>query len=77
MSGRSVRLGPGRYTLAVPSGHGPAGVQRDGEDGVRLNVDGGQVDFELDREEEVYFWWRGPVAPAGVRLLGATHEPST
>jgi hypothetical protein len=72
MSGRYVRLSPGRYALAVDAGEGPAGVQREDDDGVRVNVDGGRVEFDIAGGEEVYFWWRGPTARPGVRLLGAS-----
>jgi hypothetical protein len=70
MSGRYVQLPPGRYTLAVDGGEGPAGVQREDGDGVRVDVDGGRIDFHIAGEEKVYVWWRGPTARPGVRLLG-------
>ena len=69
MSGRYMRLRPGRYTLRVPSGHGPAGVHRE-QGGIRLDLRGGQVAFEVPAEERVYFWWRGPSEPPGIGIVG-------
>lgn len=70
MSGRYVRLRPGRYTLDVSGGEGPAGVRRGDGGDVRVEVDGGRVDFEVGRREAAYYWWRGPRERPGVRLLG-------
>jgi hypothetical protein len=72
MGGQDVRLEPGRYTLAVDSGHGPAGVQRSDGSGVQVGVAGGRFVFEVEADEEVYYWWRGPAAPTGVRLMGVS-----
>ena len=73
MSGRYVRLTPGRYTLAVDHGEGPAGLhRRDGQDGVSVDIDGGRVDFTFRDEEEAYYWWRGPLERPGVRLFGVS-----
>jgi hypothetical protein len=71
MSGRYMRLRPGRYTLSVPAGEGPAGVRRPHRDDVRVDVDGGRTEFSIRRDEDVYFWWRGPRRRPGVRLMGA------
>jgi hypothetical protein len=71
MGGRYVRLEPGRYTLAVSDGDGPAGVQRSDGSGVRVDVGGGRAAFQVvDAEERVFYWWRGPEERPGVRLLG-------
>ncbi|HSH45382.1 MAG TPA: hypothetical protein VK966_05980 [Longimicrobiales bacterium] len=70
MSGRFVRLEPGRYTLAVSAGEGPAGVHRCEGEEVRVDVHGGRVDFVVADHEEAYYWWRGPGERAGVRLFG-------
>lgn len=71
MSGRYVRLAPGRYTLNVKRGHGPAGVQRPAARGhIIVGVQGGRIDFEVDSDESAYYWWRGPNRRPGVRLLG-------
>lgn len=77
MSGRYVRLTPGRYTLAVSEGEGPAGVHRgDGEPGVVVDIEGGRVDFSVRDDESAYYWWRGPRERPGVRLFGVTRaEP--
>jgi hypothetical protein len=73
MSGRYVELDPGRYTLAVSRGDGPAGVHRSKGDDVVVGVAGGRADFHVDREgESVFYWWRGPEERPGVRLLGVT-----
>lgn len=73
MSGRYVRLGPGRYTLAVAEGQGPAGVRRSGDGAcVAVDVEGGRVDFVVRAEEDVYYWWRGPRERSGVRLFGVS-----
>jgi hypothetical protein len=78
MGGRHVRLDPGRYTLDVAPGEGPAGIQREDGTGVRLDVDGGRLEFEVYEDEPVYFWWRGPEHRPGVRLLGVSEtEPVT
>lgn len=70
MSGRAMELSPGRYRLDVNPGVGPAGVRRTGGDGdVRVGETGGQVEFTVSRAEKVYFWWRGPEQPEGIRLL--------
>ena len=74
MSGRYVRLRPGRYTLHVSGGEGPAGVQRNEGRDVRVDVDGGRVDFRIAQNEEVFYWWRGPRERPGVRLLGVTRN---
>lgn len=71
MGGRYVSLEPGRYTLDVSEEEGPAGVRRKGEAHVRVPVSGGRVEFEVERTEEAYYWWRGPAQRPGVRLLGA------
>lgn len=77
MSGRYVTLAPGRYTLSVATGEGPAGVQRSGDgNGVAVDIDGGRVDFAIGSEEQAYYWWRGPRERPGVRLFGvSTGEP--
>jgi hypothetical protein len=77
MGGRYVRLEPGRYTLAVASGDGPAGVQRNDGTGVHVDVDGGRAGFRVSDEERVYYWWRGPEERPGVRLLGVTESNAT
>lgn len=69
MSGRFMKLRAGRYTLMVPDGHGPAGVHR-GDDDIQLDHHGGSVSFEVSADERVYFWWRGPSEPAGLRIIG-------
>lgn len=76
MSGRYVRLTPGRYTLAVSEGEGPAGLHRRDEAGVIVDVDGGRVDFTVRDDESAYYWWRGPRERPGVRLFGVSRaEP--
>ena len=71
MSGRYVRLAPGRYTLNVRRGEGPAGVQRPGgRHHVVVGIQGGRIDFEVDSDESAYYWWRGPHRRPGVRLMG-------
>lgn len=70
MSGRYMKLGPGRYRLAVSGGQGPAGVHRNAGGEIRVGIDGGEVEFEVGSEEEVYYWWRGPRERPGVRLTG-------
>lgn len=77
MGGRYVRLGPGRYTLAVSTGDGPAGVQRADGTGVQVDVHGGRAGFRIDDAERVYYWWRGPTERPGVRLLGLTETKPT
>lgn len=73
MSGRRVRLEPGRYTLSVSAGEGPAGVHRCGaDDEISVDIHGGRVDFVVDDQEEAYYWWRGPEERPGVRLFGVT-----
>lgn len=73
MSGRYVRLTPGRYTLAVADGEGPAGVHRQhGERGVAVDIDGGRIDFTVEEDERAYYWWRGPEERPGVRLFGVS-----
>lgn len=69
MSGRFMKLRAGRYTLMVPSGHGPAGVHREASD-IRLDRRGGRASFEVPTDERVYFWWRGPTEPPGIRIVG-------
>lgn len=78
MSGRYVTLAPGRYTLSVAAGEGPAGVHRGGEEeGVAVDIEGGRVDFAVGEEEKAYYWWRGPEERPGVRLFGvSTGEPA-
>ena len=77
MSGRYVRLTPGRYTLAVAEGEGPAGVQRSGDHGgVTVDIDGGRVDFTVGGAEEAFYWWRGPRERPGVRLFGVSRGES-
>lgn len=75
MSGRYMKLPAGRYTLMVPSGQGPAGVHRQNED-VRLDRRGGRTSFEVDADERVYFWWRGPTEQPGIRIVGPAARPS-
>lgn len=75
MSGRAMELSPGRYRLDVNPGVGPAGVKRTGGDGdVRVEARGGQVEFTVSRAEKVYFWWRGPEQPEGIRLLSPAQK---
>ena len=75
MSGRYVRLTPGRYTLSVAEGEGPAGIHRCGdEEGVSVDIDGGRVDFTIRSDEEAYYWWRGPEERPGVRLFGVSRS---
>lgn len=73
MSGRFMKLRAGRYMLMVPSGHGPAGVHREESD-IRLDRRGGRASFEIPTDERVYFWWRGPTEPPGIRIVG--HAPT-
>jgi hypothetical protein len=69
MSGTYRHLGPGRYHLEVDSGQGPAGIRRpDGRD-VVIGVEGGTRSFSLERDERIYYWWRGPRPRTGVRLM--------
>lgn len=70
MSGRYLELSPGRYTLAVSAGEGPAGIHRVDGSEVTVGIDGGRTDFSVAGEERVYYWWRGPRERPGVRLLG-------
>jgi hypothetical protein len=71
MSGRHVTLAPGRYTLHVAEGAGPAGIRRGrGAPDVVVGVGGGRVDFTVGSSERVFYWWRGPQVPPGVKLLG-------
>lgn len=70
MSGRFLKLNAGRYTLSVPRGSGPAGVHRSIGGDIAVDRDGGDVAFDVSAEERVYFWWRGPSEPAGLRVLG-------
>ena len=72
MSGRYVRLRPGRYTLHVSGGEGPAGIRRNDGRHLRVEVNGGRADFRVARDEEVFYWWRGPRERPGVRLLGVS-----
>lgn len=73
MSGRYVRLAPGRYTLSVAAGEGPAGLHRGGEgEGVAVDIEGGRIDFTVSGDEDVYYWWRGPRERPGVRLFGVS-----
>lgn len=74
MSGRYVRLEPGRYTLDVSDGEGPAGIQRGGDGDVRVGIDGGRATFRVASPERVYYWWRGPDERAGVRLIGVSSQ---
>lgn len=75
MSGTYRHLAPGRYQLEVDAGEGPAGVRRpDGRD-VVVGVNGGARSFSLDRDERVYYWWRGSRPRPGVRL--STRESRT
>lgn len=75
MSGRYVRLTPGRYTLAVDEGEGPAGLHRsNGKTEIAVDIDGGRVDFIVAADEQAYYWWRGPEERTGVRLLGVPRE---
>lgn len=82
MSGRFMELRAGRYTLMVPNGHGPAGIHREGTD-ITVDHRGGTVSFEVPAEERVYFWWRGPSEPSGLRIIGlpaqddGSHRPAT
>lgn len=64
-----MKLRAGRYTLMVPNGHGPAGVHRQVGD-IQLDHHGGSVAFDVPAEERVYFWWRGPSEPSGLRIVG-------
>jgi hypothetical protein len=70
MSGRYLRLRPGRYTLDVTPGEGPAGVHRGDGTHIVVWVDGGRAAFTVRDEERVYLWWRGRGERPGVRLLG-------
>lgn len=70
MSGRFMRLRPGQYMLNVPNGHGPAGVHRMQGGEVQVDRDGGRVTFDVPSEQRVYFWWRGPREPSGLRIVG-------
>lgn len=72
MSGRFMKLRAGRYMLSVPSGGGPAGVHRLKGEEVHVDRHGGQVTFEVPADQQVYFWWRGPREPAGLRIVGPT-----
>jgi hypothetical protein len=74
MGGRFVELEPGRYTLAVSGGDGPAGVQRCDGTGVRVDVGGGRAGFRVDDTERVFYWWRGPDERPGGRLLGVSES---
>lgn len=70
MSGRFMKLREGQYTLVVPNGHGPAGVHRQAGD-IQVDHRGGSVSFDVPAEERVYFWWRGPSEPPGLRIVGS------
>lgn len=70
MSGRYMKLRPGQYMLTVPRGNGPAGVHRPEGGDVAVDHQGGQVSFEVPGQEQVYFWWRGPREPQGLRIVG-------
>jgi len=75
MSGTYRHLRPGRYQLVVDVGQGPAGIRRpDGRD-VVVGVEGGVREFSLQRNERVYYWWRGPSPRDGVRLVD--HTPTS
>ncbi len=76
MGGIYVQLEPGRYTLAVSDGDGPAGVRRYDGSSVSVDIDGGRIDFRVDDEEEVFYWWRGPEERPGVRLVGVSRSQS-
>lgn len=66
-----MRLRPGRYTLDVAEGAGPAGVRRTERDpDVAVGIDGGRAEFQVSAPERVFYWWRGPEKRPGVRLLG-------
>lgn len=68
MSGTYRHLAAGRYQLEVETGQGPAGIRRpDGRD-VVIGIEGGTREFTIDRNERVYYWWRGPSPRTGVRL---------
>jgi hypothetical protein len=78
VGGRYVRSEPGRYTLAVSEGDGPAGVRRSDGSGVTVDMAGGRAAFQVGEEERVYYyWWRGPAERPGVRLLGVTESKGT
>ncbi len=70
MSGRFMKLNAGRYVLSVPLGNGPAGVHRAEGSDIAVDRHGGEITFNVGAEERVYFWWRGPSAPAGLRVMG-------
>ena len=75
MSGRYVRLKPGRYTLSVEDGEGPAGLHRpNGRPEIVVDIQGGRVDVIVAEDEKAYYWWRGPRERRGVRLLGVPRE---
>lgn len=74
MSGTYKRLRPGRYQLVVDAGEGPAGIRRPAGENVTVGVEGGIENFEVDQQEEVYYWWRGPVRSRGVHLV-SQHAP--
>jgi hypothetical protein len=75
MSGRYLKLRPGRYVLSVPGGSGPAGVHRATGGEVAVDRHGGELIFEVPAEERVYFWWRGAHEPAGLELSGPGPRP--
>lgn len=65
-----MKLRPGRYVLSVPAGSGPAGVHRATGGEISVDRHGGDMAFEVSAEERVYFWWRGPSEPVGLRMTG-------
>ena len=74
MSGRYMRLRPGRYLLTVGDGEGPAGIRRTSGRHVQVDRDGGRVPFRVPAEERVYFWWRGPSERPAVRIESPARE---
>lgn len=74
MSGRYMKLRPGQYMLTVPKGVGPAGVHRPSGADVHVDRHGGQVAFDVPQDQRVYFWWRGPREPAGLRIVGPSRD---
>lgn len=71
MSGTYRHLSVGRYYLEVERGRGPAGIRRPNGRNVVVGVEGGRREFALSGSERVYYWWRGPAPPTGVRLRGS------
>ena len=72
MSGTYRHLRPGRYHLAVDSGAGPAGIRRPMGGDVAVGVEGGVRRFAVEKDERVFYWWRGPAQRNGVRLVHDT-----